>query len=106
LVTKSIKNSYLGVTNCKTSFPFHSQIDITWEDEKEAEVYIETIVHELVHAYAHTMGFMRNTVADDDLDDVDEMFAATSGALANNLWKYRKKIDELMEQFLEIPTDD
>ena len=103
VVTESIKNNGLGVTDCHTVFPFESVIDVTWRDDRKAETYIETIIHELVHAYAHTMGFMRNTVAGDDVDDVDEMFAATSGGLANNLWNYRKTIGDLMEKFLEKP---
>ena len=80
VVTLSNRNNERGTCEQYKTFPFTCNIEITYCDEMKVYDVIETIAHELVHAYTNKFGFMRNTISKDNSDysDVEERFAAGS----------------------------
>jgi len=84
-------------------FPFDCNINILWQEDAKAEDILDTLIHELCHAYSHQLGYSRNTaITMEDVRAMDEAYCRFSGHIGFNIFLNHTKITELFKKYLTV----
>ena len=82
-------------------FPFDCNINILWREDAKAEDILDTLIHELCHAYSHQLGYSRGSAETrGEMKDMDEAYCRFSGHIGFNIFLNHAKITELFKKYL------
>jgi len=86
-------------------FPFDCGIDILWQESAADTDVLDTLIHELCHAYSHQLGYSRSPAPTiEEVRIMDEAYCRFSGFIGHNVYRNKDKITELFKKYLKVET--